>query len=177
MSTPLPVDKAWTVATALRDCLCERLSGDDDWPPPFRCCVLAGPEAVLEMDGCCYQDTPDGPRHGQAWARIAGITPAQPRSGSPCPDDVYMVTVELGVVRCAPTVDDDGNAPSCEELESSAYGQMLDSKAMRLAATCCDGLDARRVTVGQWVPLADGGCVGGTLLVTYQYSVSGAWGT
>lgn len=86
---------------------------------------------------------------------------------------VYPVTAEL--VRCAPTVDDEGTAPTCAELETAARTLECDRQALRLGVTCAltDLRDTDRIiefTVGEAASTGpQGGCVGVSL--TYRIGV------
>lgn len=86
---------------------------------------------------------------------------------------VYSVTAEL--VRCAPTVDDDGTAPTCDRLEDAARTLECDRQALRLGITCAlnELRDTDRIiefTVGAATTTGpQGGCVGVSL--PYQIGV------
>lgn len=87
---------------------------------------------------------------------------------------VYAVTAEL--VRCAPTVDDEGTAPTCTELETAARTLECDRQALRLGVVCAltDLRDTDRIiefTVGDAATSGpQGGCVGVSL--AYRIAVS-----
>lgn len=121
----------------------------------------------LSDDECCS---------GLGWVRPAGFYPAS----GPFPTQdttpqtkgtrAWAVTLELGIVRCAPTPDADA-IPTNAEWDAVTQAVMDAAAAMRRAVCCWVDLDpARRksqVLVGQWQPVAvQGGCVGGVLPVT-----------
>lgn len=119
-------------------------------------------------DECC---------EGLAWVRPAGffpssaVFPAQDESPPPKGISSWAVTLEMGVVRCAPTPE--ANAiPSAEEWAATTQAVMDDAAAMRRALCCFIDLGygrARKVLPGLWQPLSvQGGCVGGVLPVTVQ---------
>jgi hypothetical protein len=118
-------------------------------------------------DECCS---------GLAWVRPArfyptgaGAFPAQDEAPIKGGTRAWGVTLELGVVRCAPTPDAD-QIPTTEEWDAVTQAVMDDGAAMRRAVCCfIDAKDGRssRVLVGEWLPLdIEGGCVGGFMQVT-----------
>jgi hypothetical protein len=74
--------------------------------------------------------------------------------------------VDLGIVRCLPVMDDDGDPPDPDELSASALSMMDDMFAIKHAiAQVADKVHI----LGNWVPQGPvGGCVGGywTLFVS-----------
>jgi hypothetical protein len=120
-------------------------------------------------DECCA---------GLAWIRPAGFFPS---SGPfPNPDETPLtkgvlawgVTLEMGIVVCAPTPD--ANAiPSAEDWLATTQ-EVMDAAAAMRRAICCF-IDAKpnqrkqNVLPGLWQPVAvQGGCVGGVLPVTLR---------
>lgn len=118
-------------------------------------------------DECCA---------GLGWVRPAGFYP----SSGPFPTQdtqaqkqgtrAWAVTLELGIVRCAPTPDADA-IPSNDEWAEVTQAVMDAAAAMRRAICCWIDLDPanrkQRILPGQWQPVAvQGGCVGGVLPVT-----------
>jgi hypothetical protein len=118
-------------------------------------------------DECCS---------GLAWVRPATFYPS---SGPfPTQDTVaqkqgtraWAVTLELGIVRCSPTPDEN-SIPTNDEWADVTQAVMDASAAMRRAICCWIDLDPvnrkQKIIPGQWQPVAvQGGCVGGTLQVT-----------
>lgn len=119
-------------------------------------------------DECC---------EGLAWVRPAGFFPS---SGTfPAQDEVplpkgvsaWAVTLEMGVIRCAPTPEPT-EIPSASEWDTTTQAVMDDAAAMRRALCCF--IEARQgrlrnVLPGLWQPLSvQGGCVGGILPVTLR---------
>ncbi|MFF3665470.1 hypothetical protein [Microtetraspora malaysiensis] len=162
---------AFPLAQDLLGCLCgaleESLGG-----PPCRCCVYPG--AQVPADSCCDC----GAGQGQAWVRVAKIFPAAARfpeqsfAVESCASRSWGVELEVGVYRCVATVDDEGNPPSCEQVEHDAAVILDDAAAMRRAVACCfaDGEHGNRdLVVGEWTPIGpSGGCGGGSMTVTIQ---------
>lgn len=83
----------------------------------------------------------------------------------------WQVTLELGIVRCAPTPDENA-IPSQADWLAVAIAVNDASAAMRRAICCfIDAVPgrAKKVQAGAWQPVAvQGGCVGGLMLVTIQ---------
>jgi hypothetical protein len=161
---------AWCLADALRDCFCTALA---EVSAPVGCCCLH-PGAEVAWDSC---------DPGQAWVRVASIYPLAARfpqaadgvDPQPCGGtNGWGVVLELGAVRCMPTVSDAGELPSCEDVTAVTRLVLADAHAMRRAALCCRWRETctnREVDllVGAWTPIGPQGvCVGGTLSVTVQ---------
>lgn len=149
------------VLDQIQVCLCAQLTDSDI--PVCRCCVVAGNVA---LDNCCEEDDCEG----QAWVRLVRVYPSDrfPAAGAQktaCPIQ-WAAVVEVGVVRCAPTLNNQGEVPTCEELAASAAGVHADMVAMYRAVGCC-GLDSDEVVLGEWSPIGpEGGCVGGRMTAT-----------
>lgn len=118
-------------------------------------------------DECCA---------GLAWVRPAGFYPSS--AGFPTQDTqaqkqgtrAWAVTLELGIVRCAPTPDAD-SIPTNDEWADVTQAVMDAAAAMRRAICCWIDLDPvnrkQRILPGTWTPVAvQGGCVGGMIPVT-----------
>lgn len=123
-------------------------------PRPGRT-VLIAPGATVAHDDCC---------RGQVWARLVTIQPMpsnDPRSRpgmDVCAIPELVATMELGIIRCAATVNDHGQAPS--ELQITADGEqsIKDMAALLGVLRCEPGL---RSLIG-WTPTGpEGGCHGG----------------
>lgn len=116
-------------------------------------------------DECC---------EGLAWVRVTKVVPSStnnwpsadvtPQGG--CGTKMVAISLEIGIVRCAPTKPAQ-KIPSVEEWNEVAEATYLDFTAMS-RAICCFQEQWRYLTlVGDWTPLGvDGNCVGGTINVT-----------
>jgi hypothetical protein len=115
--------------------------------------VLA-PGIEAAFDDCC---------EGQVWVRLvqlAPVTTLQTRkaSGHHCAVDTWNVTVEIGVVRCAAVVDDEGNAPTPPEITADADQVIADMESLMAAIQCC----MEPTDFVRWEPQGVlGGCAGG----------------
>lgn len=122
----------------------------------------------LNEDECC---------EGLAWVRPAGFSPSSAAfpavDTAPPPKGVsaWVVTLELGAVRCAP-VGDEGAIPTAAQWDTTVQAVMDDAAAMRRAICCfIDAVPGRAKVVlpGTWQPVeVQGGCVGGIIPVTLR---------
>jgi hypothetical protein len=159
------------LAQALLQCLCTALETSIAGPV-CQCCLHPG--TVVPMDLCCDCGT----GQGQAAVRIVSIYPTrsfptQTFLVERCPPGELAVVLEMTVYRCAATMDDAGNPPSCAAMTHDALVAADDAGAMRCAALCCFGqLDPDLLVVlGAWQPLGvAGACHGGSMQVTVRAS-------
>lgn len=154
------------VLVELQDCLSTQVA-QVTFPPFGVACLRPGDRVDLLLsttrDECC---------EGLAWVRVVGgfdsaKFPAPDQLPTKCIGDRMAVVLEMGVARCAPTPDATA-IPTCEEWTEVTQRVMDDWAAMRRAARCFQALNPTRLMIrGGWQPLpTEGGCVGGTLLVT-----------
>lgn len=120
------------------------------------------------QDECC---------EGLAWVRPSGFYPSSgtfpAQDATPLkselPARAWAVTLEMGIVRCAPTPDAQ-SIPTTAEWDEVTQAVMDAGAAMRRALCCfIDAKPSRRgrVLPGLWQPVAvQGGCVGGVLPMT-----------
>lgn len=166
MTTPA-VPQYWPLLTRLRECLCLNLAATVGGSPA-RCCVVAG--NAVALDDCC---------DGTAWVRFEQIEgsdldafpgPSNLQSTGSCGQTIAAITVGIGVMRCASTMDEDGNAPDCAALEHEALIMASDIDALFKTAHCCAD-EAQGVilsSIGQYSPQGpQGGCVGGELQIVF----------
>lgn len=116
---------------------------------------------------------------GLAWVRPVTFFPSSAQfpqqDNAPVPKGTtaWAVTLEMGVVRCAPTPVET-QLPQPSEWDAVVQTMMDDAAAMRRAICCYldadpTGLRYRRTLPGAWLPLdVLGGCVGGAMTVTIQ---------
>lgn len=114
-------------------------------------------------DECC---------EGLAWVRIAGMSGVRQLGeldNVTCFSQERTLTLELGVVRCAPSATTQG-VPSEDQWFTAASLLDADMGAME-AAVCCafgdlEGSAAEEVAVGAYEPTGvDGNCIGGIMTV------------
>lgn len=143
--------------------------------PVGRAHLVAGLDAV--WDDCCEADA-DTPG-GTLYVRVVETYPTAGQ-GSPYPQRdtstrschpfAWAVQLAVGVVRCTPTVDDNGVAPSPDAITLSALEMTRDRATLETAIRCCfanadgapTGMEEGKVILFGWLPLgANGGCAGG----------------
>lgn len=162
MTTPeLPGGRLGVLLDTLHSCFALALV-EGEAPP---CRLSKVPTPVPALDLCC--ECEDG--EGQAWVSLNRLAPiGDDQRGSPCAT-VYEATFVLGLSRCVPTLDDEGNAPGSDELNDATDKQLRDLVIMRNAACCwADNLDLpnSKWRYGDWVAQpASGGCQVSTLTI------------
>lgn len=114
---------------------------------------------------------------GLAWIRLAQffpsstVFPAQDEVVPPKGVAAWAVVLEMGIVQCAPTPDQN-SIPSDADWDDVVQSVMDAGAAMRRAICCfIDAVPgrAKNVVPGIWQPVAvQGGCVGGILPVTVR---------
>lgn len=161
--------RIWPLTVRLAGCLCEELA-DAGGPPLCFCGVVPGEAAAYDYCSPC-----DSGGCGMAWVRLAGVVPLNTVStgsfagvvpgGGRCAPALAAV-YEVGVLRCAPTLDG-GELPDVATQLTAAHLQASDMAAAGRAAACCFKSDGRFIDVGGWAPLGPaGGCLGGAWTVT-----------
>ncbi|MEC3995150.1 hypothetical protein VSR01_17070 [Actinacidiphila sp. DG2A-62] len=136
---------------------------------PERSCVVPGTAAWDDCDGAC-----EGlGKCGQLTVNVARIYPSTNfpavdqtvlglRGCTPPPTTAAEFVITL--LRCTPTLNDEGCPPSCEEIAASAKVVYTDMATVANALTCClpgTAPRGRRFVLGQSKILGpDGGCVG-----------------
>lgn len=161
-----PPDPVWTRAEALLACLETVLSKYD----AEACRTFIAPGGPPSWDVCCDCETGDG----QAWVQIASVTPTDdfpiPQSGPMrCPPSGFAALLNIGILRCAAVLDDQGRAPSSERLTADAAKVQRDRAIVAETLRCCylDDADPGTYVIGSWTPLGpQGGCVGGQTSLT-----------
>lgn len=155
---------AWPAVLALKACFCTILAAEE---PVCSCCIQYGTEVAIDV---CDP--------GLAWLRVVSEVPIEQtnvRCAKPDPG-AWLVTLELGVARCAPTVKDNGDLPTCAEHEAVARKVLADKHRMLRAFACCEWAprdvydDPARVRVLGWQPLngPEGLCTGGIVTGTVE---------
>lgn len=106
-----------------------------------------------------------GGGQGEGWIRVVSFTglSGAGRGLGGCPNGGWDAVVEIGLWRCAPTLDDAGNVPEDEEFDTYTRGMLTDARALTAAWECCDWFKAAGVDrrLEQVVPSGpQGGCAG-----------------
>lgn len=163
------------LAAAVLACVCVALNdvaAEVEGQPgcPCRACLVPGAPAWDSCTDPCGQDG----EGGQLTVSIARWWPSVDfpardqevrglRGCAPPPATAAEMVVTL--LRCAPTVDERGCPPSCEELEAAARTTHVDAVTIYNALVCClpstAGRRGRRFVLGEGKILGpQGGCVG-----------------
>lgn len=160
------MDAALALLTCLEDALNARPS-----PPPANKIMIRVGEQVFPLlgtndDECCT---------GLAWVRIAGTEEgplSQADASGTCFNTNRLLTLEMGVRRCAP-MSDASSVPTAEQWLATAFQVDSDHEAME-EAFCCIGpvLEAQSfgtVRFVSYTPVGpDGNCIGGDMLITVE---------
>lgn len=132
--------------------------------PPGR--VELTPGNLPAWDDCC---------EGQLYLRVIEIFPsgnpfpvfdsAQQGAAGKCAIKLMAVHLGLGIMRCAHTIDNDGNAPTPGEVTSDG-NQMVDDMQILLDVIVCELEKSfkriMKVKLDRWAPQGvSGGCHGG----------------
>lgn len=156
------------ILNRLLDCLASAME-DCETPP---CRIFLSTAELVPWDMCCSC----GDGVGQAWVSVTNIrpllTPTQGAGPVRC-TSIYEATVHLGIVRCALTSDDNGNAPDPTDLTDETLGILQDRMIMTRALSLCfaQTIELDDWTIGEWDSLGPaGGCIGGQLSVTLRFN-------
>lgn len=153
--------RALRMVTDLASCLCREIEEQAEAglvQPVCSCMILPGNE--VPFDYC---------EDGQAWARLVSIVPVEgDRIPQACVAQ-WDITIEVGILRCAPMLGEDGELPPLSENIDSATAQIADLGIMHKVLTCCQMEGAPPVTLREYVPVGpDGGCLGGVWHATWR---------
>lgn len=129
--------------------------------------VTLSPGGPVAWDDCC---------EGQLYLRVIEVYPTMGSSGAPFPQidsaqkgvgcGVKMLALHLGlgVLRCAATLDSDGNAPSDAAMSADTLAASADLSTLLdvIACTVPTLPGVQQMKVGRWQPQGvQGGCHGG----------------
>lgn len=165
-------DRVLPTANIVLEALCDMLTAYE--VPPVECCIGFGEHPP--QDDCCIGEQPDPlpDLDGQAWITIGdtypvSTFPARLETVERCPRTEMAQQYVVGVYRCAPVMGENGEPPSCEELDAAAFRQTQDAQIIRKAIRCAMAAMPRTrylLTTGSPLP-PRGGCMGyaQTLLV------------
>lgn len=179
------LDPVFPVASELLSCVCAALEGTIDGSV-CRCSLEPGHRLIADfcggMDCGAGAGACSGDGHGQATVRvlavypIADVFPARPTAPSPCNSSPRLAAdFAITILRCGPTVDAKGNAPTADQLTDAVARQLSDAAAVRQAILCCLGGTRceRQRLLQAWRPEGGGGCMGGTTTVTVEIGTCG----
>jgi hypothetical protein len=175
---PLTPFAVHDLAEAVLGCVCAALQATGEQVEgqpgcPCRTCVVPGAVAWDWCDDPCGGDT--GGAGGQLSVNVVRLFPADLSLNEDrtlmgvarnCPPPVTGVELAVTLLRCAPTVDEQGCPPSCEALDASARITHVDAVTVYNALYCClpgtsGGRRRRKFLIGQQRLIGpEGGCVG-----------------
>lgn len=177
---PLRIDKEiddmWVmpILDSALACLCAALEFSPGGVPCF-CGVVPGDQVAMDFVDCESSDK----GCGMAWVRLDGSF-----VGSSIYNSVYARTalnvarcvpllshrIQVGVIRCMPGMDQEGNAPGEVDQHEATRIQMGDYAAIRRALDCCFPYDRRREFLFErYNPLGPiGNAVGGYVYFTIR---------
>lgn len=158
--------------TGIAECVC--LALESSGRPVCSCCLTIG-TPVSECDCECADGArgrvslyPQSIVPSQSWPQAL---PAWDRYDHACGPPYIMLTLNVEITRCVPTMDELGNPPTCTELISAGLAWYADATIVRQAVGCClrdmkrNGT-IQRFSMGQTTPVPEqGGCAGSVLQV------------
>jgi hypothetical protein len=135
--------------------------------PVERVTMMPGSDIVWDVCDC----------GGQLWIRVVSIVGAAALSepaGQPCAG-MYQIRCGIGIVRCAHTVDDEGNPPTPAEMTADALQTFQDRADIIQGILCCiapcidEDYSMGTLRIEDWLPVGpQGGCVGGEVTITFN---------
>jgi hypothetical protein len=159
-----PLDRAAAIMDGLRACFCARL--DELGAPVCSCTLIRGVQALPDSCGC------SGDACGRAWVRLDRIYPSnsfpiQDNTPENC-TKAYAAVIELGVLRCVPTLGPQGRLPTAVEDTQAALDALRDADAMLHTFQCCETIQGLPAVAGLYLPRDAGDCGGGSWTITLQ---------
>jgi len=150
----LPVPPLAPFLLELLDCVCDTIAEFGQGPVCW-CGIYPGSSVSWEYCGNCSDDM-----CGMAYIRPGDASPYQifPAAEIDASCAWPLVhAVEVGIVRCMPTMEEDGTLPDAQTVTDAALGMVLDQMALHRAIRCCvkDSVDA--VGLGSWTPVGPAG--------------------
>lgn len=153
-----------TIMTELAGCLCREIH-DSGMAEPCFCGVMPGDRVALDYVGNCED------RDGMAWVRLVASYPSTGIGTlSITPNNCgssMSVDLEVGIIRTAPMMAEDGEPPDEAAQLAAVDQQMTDMMTMFKAISCCPALDSYAYIAGIYKPMGPQGyALGGTVPVT-----------
>lgn len=132
------------------------------WPALCMADIVPGSQAALD-----YCDRCDG---GMVWGRVVDITAAaDPGSPAAACGMPWNVSIELGMVRGAPVMHEDGEPPTPEEQAAAAAQQQQETDLMFASLSCIALTSGWRVQPMAYAPIGpEGLCVGGVWIAVLE---------
>lgn len=163
MSTALQV-QVDALVTGIAACLCKRIEDSTKEGLPGVCICAVMPGLDVAADYC---------DKGMAWTRTVLVQPiVDPTIGEYACGNEWEVTVEVGILRCAPPLGPKGQLPTMEAHLAVSMQQNFDMGLMLKTLLCCE-VPSRfdGPAIGPFIPQGPGGgCVGGTWTAKWKFS-------
>ena len=154
------------VVAELVECVCTEVATSGSGPLCW-CGLWHGDTVSWDYCGECSEG-----HCGMGWVRVMAAFPYQT---FPVPQVDLKCTlplayqIEVGVMRCMPTAEEDGTLPDEETIAEASYIAIADAHAMHRALLCC----AADMAIEGYLALGpSGGCAGGAwtaFMATDQY--------
>lgn len=151
----------WQVLDGLRTCVATQLITTSR--PVCNLPIIWGSSPLPAQRCDC---TCDNGGQGEGWIRYTALTNIPGPGRSPygaCPSPGWDAQIEVGVWRCALTLDDAGNPPSDGDYDDHTQLMLDDVRALTRAWECCSWWSDARVdrVLNTVTPVGpSGGCVG-----------------
>lgn len=163
----MPTSALDEVIKALHSCLCAQIEADGHG---VCACIIAVGEAVLAD----YASSDECGVCGMGWVRLTESYPSvQLGAANQQPGNCEVMLgadFEIGIMRCSPVGDEEGNPPDPSEWAALSEFVAADIDTMRRAILCCNNsLDNTDIMLGQYTPVGpQGGLVGGVWTLAVQ---------
>lgn len=150
-------DRVFEAMSSLAACLCVEVGSQLCF-----CGVLPGAAVANDYITCDKEC-------GMAYVQLGAATPASgvavaDLNPGNCSSGIGL-EIEMGIFRCYPTMDEDGNPPTMDEAEDATRIQIADMMAMRRAVHCCN--ENKDFIMGIYTPIGpEGNSVGGVWSLT-----------
>lgn len=158
------------VVTGVGQCVVDELDGSLGGVPSRVCLVVPG---EIAWDGCdcgMFAQTITGDVPSNTFP-----APAVDIRTGPCGPNLLVYSVTAQLLRCIPTLDDNGNPPTCDALLAAAQVTEDDRTRLRTAVTCClremhTAVEIYNFAVGATTSVGPQGLCGG-VQITYQFAL------
>lgn len=147
-------DTPFLLAQEILGCICAALDSDSECLCPCNKFVAHG---QVTYDFCCP---------GQLWVAVDRLFVydnfPQASSGPVTCTPALGAEMSVGLLRCAPTLNEAGKPPTAEQLDAASQTALREGMIVLSSLICClieNGPRARRFSIGGQSPLS-GGCLG-----------------
>jgi hypothetical protein len=118
-------------------------------------------------DVCCAC----GDGVGQLWVSVDRVEPVLNAQNPAKCGNIWEASVWIGILRCALTMDDNGDIPDADALSTEALEILADRLAIVQALRCVWEVEPDDWTMGVYQTLGPmGGCLGGRQNITLRFA-------